>query len=157
STLAKQSARQAELRQALQRFQFLEKTRFYEWLMEARLYSSISEELQTVLRAAPPAQRARLQEVEMPFKARLFRFCYQARHAFYAVGVGSAGVLLFGLYSLAIWSGQKASTYVAQRYGKEIKTIVVNNGGQPSATPAVTKLLNGYEVVKVFPVEHTAK
>src|SRR5437868_6925586 len=97
STLAKQSTRQAELRQSLQRFQFLEKTRFYDWIMEARLYSSILEELQTLMRTAPPAQRARLEQVETPFRAKLIHTCYRARHAFYAVGVLVAGVLLFGL------------------------------------------------------------
>jgi N-acetyl-anhydromuramyl-L-alanine amidase AmpD len=156
STLAKQTARQAELRQSLQRFQFLEKTRFYDWIMEARLYSAILVELQALMRNAPPTQRARLQQVEIPFRARVIHACYRARHAFYAVGVLVAGVLLFGLYSLASWSGQRASAYIAQRYSKETRTIVVKDG-QPTATPAVTKVLNRYEAEKIWLVERTAK
>ncbi len=157
STLAKQTARQAELRQALQRFQFLEKTRFYDWIMEARLYNSILEELQAITRNAPPAQRARLQQVEIPLRARLIHSCYQARHAFYAVGVLIAGVVLFGLYSLASWSGQKASAYMAERYGKGGRTIFLTAAGAPSTTPAVTTVLNRYEAERVWPVERTAK
>jgi hypothetical protein len=156
STLAKQTARQAELRQALQRFKFLEKTRFYDWIMEARLYSAILAELQTLMRNAPPAERARLQQVEVPLRARIIHAGYRARHAFYALGVVIAGVLLFGLYSLASWSGQRASAYIAQRYGKEARTIVVKDG-QPTATPAVTTVLNHYEAAKVWLVEQTAK
>lgn len=156
STLAKQTARQAELRQSLQRFQFLEKTRFYDWIMEARLYSAILIELQALMRNAPPAQRARLQRVEIPFRARVIHACYRARHAFYAVGVLVTGVLLFGLYSLASWSGQRASAYIAQRYGKDGRTIVVKEG-LTNATPAVAQVIKRYEAEKIWLVERTAK
>lgn len=153
STLAKQAARQEELRQSLQRFKFLEKTPFYNWIMEARLYSSILEEIRAVMVSVPPEQRARLQQVEMPFKAKAFFFCYQARHALYAGGVVLAGLLLFGLYSGVMKTGQ----YVAQRFGQSGKTIVVTASGQPQATPPVSKVLNRYDAEKVWLVERTDK
>ena len=151
STLAKQATRQEELRQSLQRFQFLEKTPFYHWMLEARLYSSIIEELRAVMHSVPAAQRARLQEVEMPFKAKAFFFCYQMRHAFYALGVVLAALVLFGLYSGVMKAGQ----YVAQRFSTPGKTIVVNTGAQ-SVAPPVTKTLNQYDG-KVWQVERTSK
>lgn len=153
TTLAKQSARQEELRQSLQRFKFLEKTRFYDWIMEARLYSSILEELRAVMTAASPAQRARMEQVKIPFKARVLFFCYQARHALYAAGVLVAALVVLGLYSLVMRSGQ----YLAQRFAKPGTTIVVTPGGQPSATPAVTRVLSRYEMEKVWLVERTEK
>lgn len=154
STLAKQASRQEELRQSLQRFKFLEKTPFYNWILEARLYSSILEEIRAVMTSLPPEQRARLQQVEMPFKAKAFFFCYQARHALYAVGVVLAGLLLFGLYSGVMKTGQ----YVAQRFGQPGKTIVVNTNGQSGTTPPVTKTLDRfYNLEKVWLVERTDK
>ncbi len=149
TTLAKQATRQEELRQSLQRFKFLEKTPFYNWVMEARLYSSILEEIRAITSSVPPAQRARLQQVEMPFKAKAFFFCYRARHALYTVGVVLAGLLLFGLYSGVMKTGQ----YVAQRFGQPGKTIVVNTGGQQQAKPPVTGTLDRYNAEKVWRVE----
>jgi hypothetical protein len=152
STLAKQAKRQEELRQSLQRFKFLEKTPFYNWIMEARLYSSILEEIRAVMVSMPSEQRARLQQVEMPFKAKAFFFCYQARHALYAVCVVLAGLLLFGLYSGVMKTGQ----YVAQRFSQPGKTIVVNASSQSGATPSVTKTLDRfYNLEKVWLVERT--
>ncbi len=149
TTLAKQASRQEELRQSLQRFKFLEKTPFYNWIMEARLYSSILEEIRAVMSSLPSEQRARLQQVEMPFKAKAFFFCYQARHALYAVGVVLAGLLLFGLYSGVMKTGQ----YVAQRLGQPGKTIVVNANGQQQAKPPVTGTLDRYNAEKTWLVE----
>lgn len=153
TTLAKQAARQAELRQSLQRFKFLEKTPFYNWIMEARLYSSILEELRATMSSLPAEQRARLQQVEMPFKAKAFFFCHQARHALYALGVVLAGFLLFGLYSGVMKTGQ----YVAQRFGQPGKTIVVSANGQQQAKPPVTGTLDRYNLEKVWLVERGDK
>jgi N-acetyl-anhydromuramyl-L-alanine amidase AmpD len=152
STLAKQTARQEALRQSLERFKFLDKTPLYNWILEARLYSSILEELRVVMLTAPPAQRARMMQVEIPFKAKFLFFCYQARHALYAAGVVLVALLLLGLYSAVMRSGQ----YLAQRFNKPGTTIVVRPGGQPNATPAVTKALNRYEAEKIWLVEQAA-
>jgi N-acetyl-anhydromuramyl-L-alanine amidase AmpD len=156
NTLAKQAVRQEELRQSLQRFRFLENTRFYEWVLEARLYSAILEEMRAVMTTVSPAQRARMEKLEVPFKARLLFFCYEARHAMYAVGVLLGGVVLFGLYSLVMWSGQQASAYFSQKYGKQ-GPIVVTTNVAPSATPPVSKALNRYDAEKVWLVERAEK
>jgi N-acetyl-anhydromuramyl-L-alanine amidase AmpD len=117
NTLAKQAARQEELRRSLQRFQFLKNTPFYAWIMEARLYSSILEELRAQAVHIPAQQRARLEEVDIPFKARFVFFCQRFRHVFLAGGLLASAFLLFGLYSLVMWSGQKVSAYIAQKNG----------------------------------------
>ena len=57
NTLAKQATRQEELRQSLHRFRFLENTRFYDWIVEARLYSAILEEMRTLMTTVPASRR----------------------------------------------------------------------------------------------------
>jgi N-acetyl-anhydromuramyl-L-alanine amidase AmpD len=107
-----------------------------------------------LMKTAPPAQRARMAQVEIPFKARLLYFCYQARHGLYAAGVLVIALVLFGLYSLVMRSGQ----YLAQRFAKTGgPTIVVKTSGQPDVTPPVGRVLDRYAAEKVWLVEKTEK
>src|SRR5215510_7357966 len=64
NTLTKQAERQAQLRQSLRRFRFLENTRFYEWLLEARVYSAILEELRELAPSLPRDRRELAQQVQ---------------------------------------------------------------------------------------------
>ena len=147
NTLAKQSLRQQELRQSLKRYKFLESTPIYEWIMEARLYSSILEELRAQSIHVPPQQRARLEDVDIPLKARVVFFCQRFRHVFLTAGLAAAGVLLFATYSLVMWSGQKVSAYFASKPETNTTQQPVGKNGEPPApnSPNSTSgLLNRY-------------
>jgi hypothetical protein len=151
NTLAKQASRQQELRASLQRYKFIEKTPIYEWIMEARLYSSILEELRAHAIHVPPQQRARLEEIQIPFKARIVFFCHQFRHAFLAGGLVAAGVLLFVMYSFVMWSGHKLSSYFAHKYSNGATPTVVAKEDQPAGkTGGVSGLLKRYDPEKVW-------
>ena len=141
NTLAKQSLRQQELRQSLQRYKFLENTPIYEWIMEARLYSSILEELRAQSIHVPPQQRARLEDVDIPLKARVVFFCQRFRHAFLTAGLVTAGALLFGVYLLVVWSGNKVSAYFAQKQ---------NSNASSQTTPKTNEPANGNSGVSSF-------
>jgi N-acetyl-anhydromuramyl-L-alanine amidase AmpD len=155
NTLAKQNLRQQELRQSLQRYRFLENTAIYDWIMEARLYSSILEELRTQAVHVPAHQRARLEDVEIPFKARFVFFCQRFRHVFLTAGLVAAGVLLFGVYSLAMWSGNKVSTYFASKPEESTaQESPTRSAGVPtgsnSSNAGVSNLLKNYDPENVW-------
>ncbi|QQS44869.1 MAG: N-acetylmuramoyl-L-alanine amidase [Acidobacteriota bacterium] len=160
NTLAKQAQREQQLRESLKRLRFLERTRFYDWILEARLYSAILEELRSMAHVVPSARRHHLNNIRVPFSARAFYFLYQARHAFYAVGVLITGFILFGLYTAATWSARHANTWLAQRYQKGRAPIVVTTAGQGTTTAfAATgaRFLPDYKPEKVWLVERDAE
>lgn len=159
NTLAKQAQREQQLRESLSRWRFLERTRLYNWVLEARLYSAILEELRSMAHAVPSSRRPQLQSIQVPFSARAFYFLYQARHAFYAVGVLVTGLLLFGMYTAATWSARHANIWLAQRYQKGRAPIVVTTAGQGATTAfAATgaKFLPNYKPERVWLVERNA-
>lgn len=154
NTLNKQIERHEQLQDSLQRFRFLEHTKFYDWVLEGRVYSTILEELTTHL----PANRQHvLQKLHVPFSARAFFLFHQARPAFYALGVLAAGLLLFGLYSLASFSARGVNSFLTQRYGRGINKIirVESPGTALGGTPA--KFLPGYKPEKVWLVEQNGE
>ncbi len=157
NTLAKQAERQAQLEQSLRRFRLLERTRFYDWVLEARFYSAILEELRELAPSLPNNRQHLLQQMQVPFSARAFFLIHQSRHAFYALGVIAAGLALFALYSLATWSARNINTYLAQRYNRGGRPpIVVSTAGQGSGTAfAATsaKYLPNYKPENVWQVE----
>lgn len=157
-TLAKQAEWQLQLQQSLRSFKFLENTPLYDWVLEARLYSSILEELETLTRSY--GGRVKLPQVELPFSARAFFMAYQARHALYALGVVLAGLLLFGLYSASMWSARHINVILAQKYQRGRAPIVVTTPGQGPATAfAATgaKYLPGYKPERVWLVEKNSE
>lgn len=156
NTLAKQAEREQQLRDSLKRFRFLERTRFYNWILEARLYSAILEELRLMAHAVPSARRHQLQNIQIPASARAFYVVYQMRHAFYTVGVLLVGLMLFGLYTVATWSAKHANTWLAQRYQRGRAPIVVATVGQGASTALAAtgaKFLPGYKPERVWLVE----
>jgi hypothetical protein len=154
STLAKQAERQAQLQQSLRHFRFLERTRFYDWVLEARFYSAILEELRALAPMLPRNRRQIVEEVQAPLSARAFFLFHQARHAFYALGVLLAGLLLFGLYSLVTWSARGVNTYLAQRYDRggrpQIVVATAGQGGGEAFAATSAKYLPGYQPEKVW-------
>ncbi len=162
NTLAKQSLRQQELRQSLKRYKFLESTPIYEWIMEARLYSSILEELRAQAIHVPPQQRARLEDVDIPLKARVVFFCQRFRHVFLTAGLAAAGVLLFATYSLVMWSGQKVSAYFAQKQNPNAPNASLQTTPKPNESTngnsGMSDFLKGrYAEQKLWLVAETAE
>jgi len=155
NTLNKQKERQEQLRLSLRRFKFLEHTRFYDWILEGRFYSTILEELTSLAEQLPANRQVSLQRVEIPLSARVFFFLHQSRHALYFVGVVLAGVLLFSLYSAANWSAKGVNSYLARKYNIGRPAIIVTPAGQDTSKPyaAVSKYLPGYQPEKVWMVE----
>jgi hypothetical protein len=157
NTLRKQKERQEQLRLSLRRFKFLERTRFYDWVLEGRFYSTILEELTALADQLPPQRRISLQRVEVPLSARAFFFFHQSRHAFYTVGVIFAGLMLFSLYSLVSWSAKSVNSMLAQKYKSDRPPIVVMPAGQDTSKPYTTtaKYLPEYKPEKVWVVEQS--
>ncbi len=127
STLSKQADRQARLQRSFHRFRFLERTRVYDWVLEARCYSAILEEMRALSSSLPRGRRNLAQRVQAPFSARLFFLLRQTRHAFYGAAVVSAVLALFGLYALGAWSVRSVNAYLAHKYSKS---------GDPVSTPS---------------------
>ncbi len=154
NTIAKQRERQEQLRQSLRHFQFLENTQFYDWVLEARFYSAILEELRAVAPTLPPKSQRAIERLQVPFSAQAYTFVHQTRHAFYALGVLLVGATLFGLYFAATWSARSINTYLTQKYKSGKAPIVVAGGGQ-STPNDFTPARYGYHAEKVWLVERT--
>src|SRR5262245_3665646 len=80
NTLAKQAGRQERLQRRFGRFRVLERTRIYNWALEARLYSAILEEMRSMASSLPKDRRNLQQRVQAPFSARLSCLLHEARH-----------------------------------------------------------------------------
>ncbi len=139
NTRTKQVERQAKLQRSLHRFRFLKNTRIYDWLLEARCYSAILEELRAMAPSLPKNRRNLAQQIQAPFSARLFFLFHQSRHAFYGAMVIIAGLMLFGSYSLVTWSAQKIN--IAWSRNKRAPIVVVPAGATPVDQNATTKYL----------------
>ncbi len=159
NTLAKQLDRQKQLQYSLRHFRFIERTRVYDWVLEARFYSAILEESRALAPAAPPHRRRQLQNIQAPLAARAFFVIYQTRHAFYAAGLSVAFLLLFALYSLATWSARHVNSYLAQKYQRGRAPIVVMS---PERGPGTAFAGTGakylpYQPEKVWQVEKNSE
>lgn len=148
NTLSKQADRQARLQRSFQRFRFLEQTRVYDWVLEARCYSAILEEMRAMYSALPKERRKLTRGIQAPFSARLFFLLHQTRHAFYSVAAILTLLALVGLYTFGAWSLRGVNTLLATRYGKS------SASGQTSSPPDTSaKGFPGYKPEKVWFVE----
>ncbi len=160
NTLAKQTQRQEQLEHSLRHLRFLERTKFYDWVLEARLYSAILEEMRVLAPSVPEGRQKDMLNLQAPLSARAFFLIYQTRHAFYAIAVLVAGLVLFGLYSMATFSARRVNSYLAQRYQRGRTPIVVTTAGQGSGTALAAtniKYMPGYKPEKVWQVEKTGE
>src|SRR5262245_44012066 len=64
NTLAKQAARQDRLRRRFGRFRFVERTRLYNRVLEARCYSAILEEMRAMRSSLPRDRRHLAQRIQ---------------------------------------------------------------------------------------------
>lgn len=159
NTLARQKERQEQLRQSLRHISFLEKTPFYDWVLEARLYHSIQEELKSALPSLPANNRRAIESLPIPFSARVYGYAHQSRHVLYVLGILLLGISLLGLYSLVSWSARGVNSYLAQKYKTGKAPIFVAPAGQSTPNEAVTtsaKFLPGYQPEKVWMVERAS-
>ncbi len=160
NTLAKQVERQKQFQQSLRRFRFIQNTLIYDWVLEARFYISILEELRALAPTVPANRKRQLENVQVPASARIFFVVYQTRHAFYAMGVVLAFLMIAGLYSAATWSAKRVNTYLSQKYNRGRVPIIVTAAGQGAGTPfaeSVTKYLPGYKPEKVWIAENNSE
>src|SRR5262245_11500624 len=154
NTLAKQVERQQQLKKSLRHFRFLERTGIYTWIFKVRLYCAILEELRLLNLSSPPRSR-RSPYSGVPFSAKFFYFAYQARHGFYAMGVLTAGMLVFGLYTFAGWTANRFNGMIASKYqnNRQVRTTNQSSVSSTTAIAATTRFLPGFQPEKVWQVE----
>ncbi len=159
NTLAKQQENQNQLRQSLRRVRFLEKTPIYDWLIEARFYATVIEELKAIAPTLSPQNQRKIEALQIPFSARIFNFLNQTRQVAYALAILVAAVTLFGLYSLVSWSASGVNSYLATKYKSGKTPIIVAQAGQTPAdlTAATVKYLPDFQAENVWLVERTSE
>lgn len=159
NTLAKQQQHQNQLRLSLSRFRFLEKTPIYDWLIEARFYATVIEELKAIAPSLSPQNQRKIESLQIPFLARAFNFLHQTRQAAYALAVVFAALTLFGIYSLVSWSARGVNSYLTQKYKTGKAPIIVAQVGQtPNDFAATTaKYLPNFQAENVWLVERTSE
>jgi N-acetyl-anhydromuramyl-L-alanine amidase AmpD len=123
NTLSKQADREDRLQRRFGRFRVLERTRMYNWVLEARCYSAILEEMRAMASSLPKNRRNAHQRVQAPFSARLSFLLHETRHAFYCAGVIFTLLTLGGLYTLCAWSARGVNSYLASVYAKPSDTV----------------------------------
>src|SRR5215475_4694850 len=129
NTLAKQARRQDRLQRRSRRFRFLERTGLYDWLLEARCYSAILEEMRAMRSYLPKYRRRLAHRIHAPFSARLSFLIHQTRHAFYGASAVGAVLMLLVIYSFGMWSARAVNKSLKNRYGQSVIAAA------PSPTP----------------------
>src|SRR5262247_4741561 len=79
NTLTKQADRQDRLQRRFSRSRLLGRTRIYHWLLEARCYSAIFEEMRSMYSSLSKGRRKLTQRIQAPFSARLLFLIHQSR------------------------------------------------------------------------------
>jgi N-acetyl-anhydromuramyl-L-alanine amidase AmpD len=130
NTLAKQADRQDRLQRRFGRFRILERTRIYNWALEARCYSAILEEMRSMASFLPKDHRNLPQRVQAPFSARLSLLLHETRHAFYGAAVILLLMTIASLYTLGEWSARGVNVYLAKKYNMPAEAAPA-----PSPTP----------------------
>jgi len=119
NTLAKQADRQDRLQRRFGRFRLFERTRIYNWVLEARCYSAILEEMRSMASSLPKGHRNLSQRVQAPFSARLSFLIHQTRHAFYCAAVILMVMTIASIYALGAWSARGVNAYLARKYNMQ--------------------------------------
>src|SRR5499427_141379 len=118
NTLTKQADRQDRLQRRFSRSRLLGRTRIYDWLLEARCYSAIFEEMRAMYSSLPKGRRKLTRRIQAPFSARLLFLIHQSRHAFYGAAVIGALMAVGCLYTFGAWSARGVNAYLASKYGR---------------------------------------
>src|SRR5262245_2755802 len=146
NTLTKQADRQDRLQRRLSSSSLLGRTRIYHWLLEARCYSAIFEEMRAMYSALPKNRRKLTQRIQAPFSARLLFLIHQTRHAFYGAAVIISLLAIGGLYTFGAWSARGVNSYLASKYNKP------SDPGPPTTTtePSSLGVIGGKEKPWLF-------
>jgi N-acetylmuramoyl-L-alanine amidase len=116
NTLTKQAERQDRFQRRLSRSRLLGRTRIYDWLLEARCYSAIFEEMRAMYSSLPKNRRKLTQRIQAPFSARLLFLIHQSRHAFYGAAVIISLLAIGGLYTFGVYAARGVNAYLANKY-----------------------------------------
>src|SRR5215813_2307999 len=138
NTLNKQAGRQDRLQRRFSRSRLLGRTRIYDWLLEARCYSAIFEEMRSMYSSLPKGRRKLTQRIQAPFSARLLFLIHQSRHAFYGATVIVALMAIGCLYTFGAWSARGVNAYLASKYGRPSEPAPASSA-MPSETVVVSK------------------
>jgi hypothetical protein len=133
NTLTKQADRQDRLQRRFGRSRLLGRTRIYDWLLEARCYSAIFEEMRAMYSSLPKNRRKLTRRIQAPFSARLLFLIHQSRHAFYAAAVIGALLSIGVIYAFGAWSARGVNEYLESKYNKPSALTTA-----PSPTPSDT-------------------
>src|SRR5215475_4978346 len=146
NTLTKQADQQDRLQQRLSSSSLLGRTRIYHWLLEARCYSAIFEEMRAMYSSLPKNRRKLAQRIQAPFSARLLFLIHQSRHAFYGAAVILSLLAIGSLYTFGAWSARGVNAYLASKYNKPPDDPAPPTSQEPSFSGVV----GGKEKVWLF-------
>jgi len=118
NTLTKQADRQDRLQRRMGRSRLLGRTRIYDWILEARCYSAIFEEMRAMHSSLPKNRRRLTQRIQAPFSARLLFLIHQSRHAFYGAAVIGALLAIGVLYTFGAGAARGVNAYLASKYNR---------------------------------------
>jgi N-acetylmuramoyl-L-alanine amidase-like protein len=141
NTLTKQADRQDRLQRRFRRSRLLGRTRIYDWLLEARCYSAIFEEMRAMYSALPKNRRKLTQRIQAPFSARLLFLIHQSRHAFYGAAVIVALLSIGCIYTFGAWSARGVNAYLASKYKQPSEPAPA-----PSPTPSFPEFVSNKKV-----------
>jgi N-acetylmuramoyl-L-alanine amidase len=142
NTLTKQADRQDRLQRRFGRSRLLGRTRIYDWLLEARCYSAIFEEMRAMYSSLPKDRRKLTRRIQAPFSARLLFLIHQSRHAFYGAAVIVAMLSIGVIYAFGAWSARGVNAYLASKYNQPS-----DSGPAPSPTPSVPEYVSKEKVL----------
>jgi N-acetyl-anhydromuramyl-L-alanine amidase AmpD len=128
NALTKQADRKDRLQRRYGRFRFLERSRLYNVVLEARCYSAILEEMRYMRSQLPKDRRHLPQRIQAPFSARLSFLMHQTRHAFYGSMAVGAVMMVLVIYSFSMWSARGVNSYLANKYGRGSVPSVAASG-----------------------------
>jgi hypothetical protein len=141
NTLTKQADRQDRLQRRFGRSRLLGGTRIYDWLIEARCYSAIFEEMRAMYSSLPKGRRKLTRRIQAPFSARLLFLIHQSRHAFYGAAVICALLAIGGLYTFGVGAARGVNAYLASKYNKPRDPLPL-----PSPTPSFPEFVSKQKV-----------
>jgi hypothetical protein len=163
NTLAHQLACKEKLDRALESRSFLKKlglydrikkAGFYDRLLDLWLHRHICRELKDMLPSASRERRKLLQQSKASFTTRLLFRCYEMRRVLYGVAAAVCVVAVVGVSYTAVWSVQRATSYLASRRQSERRFANATASNQNAAVAeSSVKHLPDYRPEKVWLVE----
>lgn len=150
--------------QAMRRERLEERPRLMAWmkrfgldacLFEIEFHRVVLEELSKLLPTADAERRRLIRQYKAPLTSQIFFYFYRSRRAFYAAGLGTLALVVFGFISLASWSARHANTYLAKYYQTPaVWAGAPSTAGVPTVQAAETaKYLPDYKPEKIWLVE----